>query len=225
MSRALSRHLCLFFVLAAAIGGCGKESENAPPTDIPVASLAGVYAGTFPCEGCPGIPATLWLRTDSTFFFKQAYPKTEERDAMDVYGLGRWSWQAGEQVLVLRGAGPARVFTRADAGELLMQTHTGLEHRLHWNPVQTRFTDSIAMRGIMRPGGEGMWFSECLTGLEAPVQTGGDYRRFVHQYRSTASRGKPAFVELDGRFNWSDNASPQSFRIDRFITIKPDGAC
>jgi hypothetical protein len=68
--------------------------------------LPGTYAGVFPCEGCPGIASTLWLRSDGRFFFRQRYPADNAREAMDAYSLGRWSSIADDRAIELRGAGP-----------------------------------------------------------------------------------------------------------------------
>jgi len=221
----LFRRLSVVCFAAALVGGCGGDAGDESSTELPATSLPGVYSGVFPCETCPGIPTTLWLRSDQRFFLKQEYTATEEHQAMNAYSLGRWSWQAEQQELVLSGAGPERRFTRPDANALVMQTYSALEHRLDRNVGSASFDESILMRGTMRPAGDGMVFSECLTGLAAPVRKGGDYRRFTHQYRSTAARGKPVFVELEGRFSWAADGAPQSVRIERFVTIKADATC
>jgi len=62
------------FLVIALLGGCSDESDRDTSAVLPEASLPGVYAGVFPCDGCPGIAATLWLRTDGRFFFQAAIP-------------------------------------------------------------------------------------------------------------------------------------------------------
>jgi hypothetical protein len=57
------------------------------------------------------------------------------------------------------------------------------------------------------------------------VNTGGEFARFQHQYRSVGGQGKPAYVELEGRFTWDENGSPTSLTITRFVTIKMNEAC
>ncbi|MDA0705319.1 MAG: hypothetical protein O2907_10090 [Proteobacteria bacterium] len=52
-----------------------------------------------------------------------------------------------------------------------------------------------------------------------------DVSRFQHQYRSAGGKGKPAFVEFEGRFAWSIDHSPQALIIEHFVTIKANGRC
>lgn len=219
--------LCRLLPLVACsmIAGCGGASDREPPAGTPISSLPGVYAGTFPCVNCPGIFTTLWLRPDGRYFIRQRYLADENDEEMIAYGLGRWSWVDSDRRAVLRGDGPRRVFTRPDRDTLVMQTDSDLEHRLVRDPEMPDFTSSIRMTGTMRLSGEGAMFTECLTGLEAPVEKGADYRRFLHQYRSVVARGESAFVELEGRFSWSSDDAPASLTIDRFVTVKERRSC
>ena len=84
---------------------------------------------------------------------------------------------------------------------------------------------TIRMAGMMRMRGGSAAFTECLTGLVAPVSKGGDFARFRHQYRSVGGQGKPAFVELEGRYTWSNDGTVKSLIIERFITVKTSEAC
>jgi len=81
------------------------------------------------------------------------------------------------------------------------------------------------MLGTMRMLGDSASFTECLTGFVAPVSKGGDFARFRHQYRSADRRSETIFVELEGRFYWSGDGSVKSLTIERFITVKANGAC
>lgn len=214
--------IALTIVLAA---GCGDEPGNTEPAKLPVASLPGVYAGDFPCDGCPGIATTLWLRADGRFFFRQRYPADGIREAMNVYSLGRWTSFADEDAIELVGAGPRRTFARADVDTLLMRTDSALEHRIERQPTAPDFVETIRMTGTMRLRDDTASFTECLTGFVAPVSRDGDFGRFRHQYRSLIARGEPAYVELEGRFSWSADHTLTSLRIERFVTIKADGSC
>lgn len=215
----------LVFLVIILIGGCSDDRESDSPTELPEASLPGVYAGVFPCDGCPGIASTLWLRADGRFFFRQQYPADNPREATDAYSLGRWISIADEGAIELKGAGPTRTFMRVDRDTLVMRTDSDLEHRLTREPSTTDFSATIRMVGMMRMLGDGASFTECLTGFVAPVSKGGDFARFRHQYRSAVGRGEPAYVELEGRFSWSDDGALKSLIIERFITIKATGAC
>jgi len=144
---------------------------------------------------------------------------------MDAYSLGRWSSIADERTIELRGAGPRRSFMRVDRDTLVMRTDSDLEHRLTRDPAMTDFSATIRMEGVMRMRGDSASFTECLTGFVAPVSKGGDFARFRHQYRSADRRSETIFVELEGRFYWSGDGSVKSLTIERFITVKANGAC
>jgi hypothetical protein len=184
-----------------------------------------VYEGVFPCEGCPGIASTLWLRSDGRFFFRQLFAADDAREAMDVYGLGRWSSISDNRTIELRGAGPTRNFTRMDTDTLIMRTDSDLEHRLARDPTSPEFSATIRLAGMMRRVGASVSFTECLTGLVAPVRKNGDFARFWHHYRIAGRSSEPTYVELEGGFSWSDDGALKSLTIERFITVKTDGAC
>lgn len=213
--------LIVFFL----VGSCGGDGDVESPPNLPINSLPGVYVGVFPCEGCPGIPTTLWLRSDGRFFFEQEYPAVEEREAMSAHNLGRWNWVVDERTLTLQGSGPARRFARQDADTLMMRTDSDLEHRLGRDASAPDFSATIRMVGMARMRGGNAWFTECLTGLEAPVKKDGDFARFRHQYRSAGGQGRAVVVELEGHFSWSPGGAPGSLTIDRFVTVKAEGGC
>ena len=215
----------LVLIGIAQIVACTDDGQDEPPVDASVTALTGVYSGVFPCTGCPGIPTTLWIRADGSYFLGQEYPASDGRDAMTAYSLGRWTWGLEDQELVLRGSGPQRVFTRPDVDSLLMRTASDLDHRLRRDPAAPDFSATVRMAGMMRVSADGASFRECLTGIVAPVSRRGDYARFLHQYRSSAERGKPVYAELDGRFSWSADGAPQSFTIEQFRTIRNDDGC
>jgi hypothetical protein len=207
------------------VAGCSDDVDRDSPVEIPKASLPGVYAGVFPCEGCPGIASTLWLRSDHRYFFRQRYAADDVREAMDAYSLGRWDLVTLDRTIELRGAGPPRRFFRLDRDTLIMRTDSDLEHRLVRDPKAPEFLATIRLAGTMRMLGDSVSFTECLTGLVAPVSNGGDFAGFRHQYRSAGRSSEPTFVELEGRFSWSGNGTLKLLTIERFITVKVNGAC
>ena len=216
----------VFILFAATLAvSCSGEPEQEIQPEVTKAPVPGVYNGTFPCDGCPGIPTSLWLQSDRRFFMRQSYPANDEREALDAFSLGRWAWDADEQRLVLRGAGPSRVFTRPDIDSLLMETGSPLEHRLKRDPAGPDFVSRLAMAGTIRVHDGSASFTECLTGIRVPIERSGDYRRFILQYRSKNPKGAPAYVELEGRFNWTADKTPKSLVIERFISIRPDQSC
>ena len=212
--------------LTLLLGACG-DSHDATPEAPAAKVLPGVWVGVFPCDNCPGIDITLWLRPDERFFIEQRYRAMDGEGSAPTtaYGLGRWRWNSEERILVLDGAGPDRIFERRDADTLLMRTVSPVEHRLRRNSVSPAFSATIRLSGVARRHGDTYVFEECLTGFELPLDTGGDYTRFRRQYRSVVPRGEPAPVEFEGRFTWAADGAPASLRIERFITIREEGRC
>ena len=217
------RLLTVFLIVIFA--GCSDEPETVTPEPLSAASLPGVYSGVFPCDGCPGIATTLWLRADGRFFFEQRYPGDDAQEDIEAHSLGRWRRAAESREIELVGAGPSRSFRRLDQDTLVMLTDSELEHRLTRDPSEPALSASIRMAGIVRTREGSVYFTECLTGLAAPVSRGGDFERFRHQYRSAGGRGKPVYVELEGRFSWSADGAPRSLTIERFVTAKRDTTC
>ena len=220
----VAKQRLLLVITLALIGGCGADQKGDSGTNVAVSSLPGVYAGTFPCDGCPGIHTRLWLQPDGRFFINQHYPAVEGRQATNAHNLGRWHWAEGDHALELDGAGPTRSFSRPNADTLVMRTHSNLEHRLAREPDAPDFSATIRMAGMVNLRGGGATFSECLTGLVVPVEKNREFTRLRHQYRSVGERGRPNYVELEGRFQWSRGVL-QSMTIERFITIKLDAGC
>ncbi|MGI9236410.1 MAG: copper resistance protein NlpE N-terminal domain-containing protein [Woeseiaceae bacterium] len=215
----------ILLLVTLLIVSCGDDREIEPSVVLPDATLPGVYSGVFPCEGCPGIATTVWLRADKRFFFRQQYPADSTREAVDAYSLGRWSTIGEDRAIELAGSGPTRTFMRSDRDTLVMRTDSELEYRLVRDPVSSRFSAIIRMAGIMRMHGRTATFTECWTDFALPVSRGGDYARFRHQYRSAGGRSKPVYVELDGRISWSDDGTPKSLTIERFMTVRGNKTC
>ena len=214
-------------ILAATflIGGCSNGGDDMSSGDSYDPSLPGVYSGTFPCRNCPGIETTLWLRPDKRFFIRQRIPGDADSEAVTTYNLGRWNLIADGRVLDLRGAGPVRSFMRSNRDTLVMRGDAEIEHRLARERVTRGFTSTIAISGVMSVAENKVTFRECLTGLSAAVEKGGDFARFQRQYRNAKAHGEPAFVEFEGRFIWSGNDALKSFAIERFVSIKENQSC
>lgn len=216
--------IAILFALVL-VGSCGSDRDADSPLSLPETSLPGVYSGLFPCEGCPGIPTTLWIRSDGRFFIELRYPAVDERAAMNAYSLGRWNWIADERIVLLKGSGPMRRFARPDTDTLIMQTDSDLEHRLVRDAASPEFSATISMVGMMRMRGGNAWFTECSTGFEVPVNKAGDFARFRHQYRSASGQGAAVVTQLEGRFSWARDGTPESLTIDRHVTVKTEGGC
>lgn len=222
-------NLCRAFFAAVVIvlSGCGNVEKTEAPAAPPPDSLPGVYSGIFPCDNCAGIDTAIWLREDGRFVIEQAY-LVDDPDAGTATistSLGYWNWRSDEQVLELAGSGPHKVFRRPDHDKLLLQTASDTPHLLSRSSAQFEFDSVMNMRGTIDKSGDSYSFTECLTGLTAPVATSGDYKRFWRQYRSVPRREAVAPVELNGRFVWAENDEPEMLVIERFITIRANDAC
>ena len=219
------RALPFVIAISALVAACGDAaSERARTTFSPPAGPApDVYRGVFPCEDCPGIDTTLWLRADGTFFWRQRYLDEAGAVTTTGYNVGRWHADA-DGTLVLTGSGPSRRLELADADTLRLVTPSAGEHRLTRDPGGEPFTDRVRIEGLAVVENNTTTVSECRTGLEAPAG-GADLSRFVRQYRSLGYRGRPAFVELEARFEWSDDGALRSIAVDRFVTIKAGRTC
>lgn len=213
----------LTFMLITLVAACSDAGRNDPPgLTPPMGPTPDVYTGMFPCDNCPGIESTLWLRSDETFFWQQRYLDTSGEPATTAHNFGRWEI-VPEGVLVLRGAGPDRRFKPAEPDALLMVTPSASEHRLS-SASHSPFADRVRIEGIATVEDGTAVISECRTGLRAPAR-GADMRRFLRQYRSLGYRGEPVLVELEARFDWSDEGAIRSFAVERFVRMKANGVC
>lgn len=209
-------------VLAVLLAACGADDEQAEPP-LSAATLPGVYVGVFPCDGCPGIPTSIWIRADAIYLLEQRY--STEDAPQSIASLGRWSWSPADATLALDGAGPPRVFTRPDADTLLLQTPSTLEHRVDRDAARRWLDVTIPLRGTVYPAPGGDAFGECVTGMRVPLARNLDYPSFARQYRHISGAGRPVFVEFDGRFRWHDDGSVAAVAMERFSTIRSGGQC
>ena len=83
----------------------------------------------------------------------------------------------------------------------------------------------MRLSGMTQILGSDVSFTECLTGLEAPVIEGGDFPSFRNQVRSVGRLREPVYVEFEGRFDWTHDGAPQSVTIQRFITVRAETGC
>ena len=234
MTRRLT---CILALATAVLAGCGRDSrdEIEPRTPMP-ATVAGVYAGKFPCSNCAAIEATLWLRPDGRFFFRQVFvddpasataagKKPQAPSA--TYALGYWSWDEIAAETVLRGAGPERRLVVRDAEHVELRIASSIEHVLVRDAGQPRIEDRIILDGESAVTDAGATFKECLTGLTFPVADAGALRELKRQHRRMNPRGKIALTTVEGHLVAAGNASTTSERlvVDKFIAIKPGTGC
>ena len=222
---------------AAALLGCSRDSGTNPEPRTPMpATLAGVYAGELPCSNCTAIEATLWLRPDGRFFFRQRL--TGDAQGTDsaadtaggpttMYGLGHWSWDEISAEAVLRGAGPERRLTVPDDRHLQLRVPSPVQHVLARDAAAPPFADRVTLDGESSVQENGATFVECLTGLRWPIADAGAYRELRRKHRSMNPRGKVALTTIEGHLVTTTTESTTSERlvVDRFITMKPGQGC
>lgn len=79
-----------YFIFLAAIlllSAC-TTSQPIQKTPINPETLAGIYHGLLPCEGCPGIDVDLELKADFTFVETSTF---QERDVRPITVYGKWN--------------------------------------------------------------------------------------------------------------------------------------
>ena len=175
------RRLPTMIALTVLLGSCGRDTaSDLEPRTPPPPTLTGVYAGELPCSNCAAIEATLWLRPDGRFFFRQrlrdeAASSAPAHAATTTYGLGRWTWDEIAAQAVLRGAGPERRLVVRDEQHLQLRVPSSTPHVLARDPAPSPFADRITLDGESAVTEKGATFKECLTGLVLPVADAGAY--------------------------------------------------
>jgi copper homeostasis protein (lipoprotein) len=223
-------------LLAALQAGCDSSVQEKPEPRTPMpAGIAGVYAGEFPCSNCSAIKATLWLRPDGRFFFRQRFvddAKSSEKSASPAatttYGLGRWDWDEITAELVLRGSGPERRLVVSDAEHLALRAASPVPQVLQRDHSEPAFKDRITLDGESALTENGATFKECRTGLVLPVVVdAGAYRQLRHHHRTMNASGKLALTMLEGHLVTAGDGATTSERlvVDQFISIKPGTGC
>jgi hypothetical protein len=227
--------LAPILALAALLSSCGRDSagNTEPRTPLP-ATLAGVYAGELPCSNCAAIEATLWLRPDGRFFYRQRLRDDGSSSATNAsqvpsttYGFGRWSWDEVAAEAVLRGAGPERRLIVRDEQHLQLRVPSPVEHVRTRDAAAPGFDDRVTLDGESAITENGATFKECLTGLALPVVDAGAYRELRRQHRRLNPRGKIALTTIEGHIVAAQTGSTTSERlvVDRFMTMKPGQGC
>jgi hypothetical protein len=223
----------LTFVLAlgaALLYGCGADSRDdaAQRTPMPE-TLAGVYEGEFPCSNCGAIHATLWLRPDGRFFFRQRFvddaASATAQPPSTTYGLGRWAWDEIAAETVLRGPGPERRLAVRDERRLQLRVSSPIEHVLTRDDSAPRFEDRLTLDGESAVADNGATFTECSTGLKLPVADAGAYRELRRKHRTMNARGKVALTTVEGHLVYGASTTSERLVIDKFIAIKPGTGC
>lgn len=77
----------VFLTVILLLSAC-TTSQPTQKTQIEPISIAGLYTGLLPCEGCPGIEVELNLKDDFTFAETSTY---QERDVRPITVYGKWN--------------------------------------------------------------------------------------------------------------------------------------
>jgi hypothetical protein len=220
-----SRSFIAFALCAVVVAGCGRDAGPDPEATTPApAALPGIYAGQFPCSNCANVGATLWVRGDGRFVFRQSFNGGEGAGSEMTYALGRWTWDDRSAELVLRGPGPERRLAVLDTDRLKLRAASPIEHVLARDATATALQDRLRLDGESTATKEGVvTFTECLTGLPLRVADAGAFKELRRQQRVMNPRGKVALTTVDAHL--AHVPSGEVLVVDRFVTIKPGIAC
>jgi hypothetical protein len=220
------RSLTALVLLGGVIAGCSRDHGDDADTPTPApATLPGVYAGQFPCSNCTGVGATLWLRDDQRFFFRQAFTGGEGAVGTEMtYALGHWAWDEHAAEVVLRGAGPERRLAVLDTDRLRLRVASSIEHVLTRDMSDPAFKDRLRLDGESTATKDNVvTFTECLTGLPLRVAEAGAFKELRRQQRVMNPHGKVALTTVDAHL--AHVSSGEVLVVDRFLTIKPGKPC
>lgn len=222
----MSRSKLAALAACCALLGCrgGDENTAREPTPMP-ADLPGNYSGTFPCDNCAKIAATLWLRADERFFFRQTYVDEQGASTSTAYSLGRWHWDETAAELVLAGPGPERRLAVAADGTLLLKTSSPLPHTLAADASIAEFSDRLELRGESGLGERNVWFRECYTGLEMGVAETKGYRELRRLHRELGSRSKAALATVEAHFVPAGDSPHATLVVERVLRMQPRTGC
>jgi len=220
------RSLTALMSLGVVVAGCGRgHGDDADATTPEPTTLAGVYAGQFPCSNCTSVGATLWLRGDQRFVFRQSFTGGEGAVGTEMtYALGRWTWDEHAAEVVLHGPGPERRLTVVDADKLQLRVASPIEHVLARDASDPAFKDRVRLDGESVATKDGVvTFTECLTGLPLRVAEAGAFKELRRQQHVMNPRGKVALTTVDAHL--AHVSSGEVLVVDRFLTIKPGKSC
>jgi hypothetical protein len=217
----------IVILAAALLCGCGAHRSSEDSTaSVDLATLPGVYVGTFPCLNCPGADARLWLRPDGVFFLREDFRADEVSEAERSYALGRWAWDTATSELVLRGRGPERRFAYAPPGRLQMQV-PGAPHVLERDATARRFADRLPLEGKYDSSEGFGTFLECVTGLRFAVRGDADGPSLRRRHRAVSPADRALWVSIEAHIVYADpgGAPTESLAVDRVVTLRPGGEC
>jgi hypothetical protein len=230
MSKHAPRHGKIFgaSLLLAVLAACSRQSSDDEGTTKPVPpGLPGVYAGAFPCSNCESIAATLWIRDDGRFFWRQSYAGAANAPDDRTYSFGLWAWDERAGEVVLQGRGPARRLVPLDADRLELRTASPVQHRLARDPSSPPFRDSAPLEGESTIVGNGATFTQCVTGLAWPVAAAGALKELRRQHRVQNATHKIALTTIEGHLTTvtEGETTREVLVIDKVVGLKSGAGC
>lgn len=158
---------------------------------------------------------TVTLFPDGTFRLRDR----REGAAEPVLDVGQWAQEVeGGVRMVLRGIDNSRrAFREIGVDKLVADDGTELRRTEKTDPIDGKFR----LAGMYRDAQDGGLFTACLVGRTYGVAPGGAEPELEKAWvDATPSREASLYVEIIGGF---DNNN--SITVDRFLTLKRDGAC
>ena len=221
MVRAL--HNAVALLVAGSLVGCGGSQDAVEKVTPQPSDLPGVYAGSFPCSNCDSIAATLWLRADGRFFFRQSYVGGEPSTEPSSYALGRWHWDEHAAEIVLAGAGPERHIVPDGEHRLRLATASPIPHVLALDASAPAFDDRIRIDGDSVIVEHAAAFTECVTGLHFDVAETKGYEELRRQHRLLNSRGAAALTSVEAHLAMVGGR--EWLVVDKVLGLKPGAHC
>jgi copper homeostasis protein (lipoprotein) len=231
MRTPLPSVIALAALAASLVGGCSAARNTPGERAIAlVANLPATYAGTLPCEGCPGVDFQLMLRRDNLYLLRTRYRRRDSAAIGRFDELGTWMLAADSTAVRLsNGRGDVTValpiiddstLVVPEPGRAVAADTTGrLLRRLTARPP---FAARLQMRGILTEKS----FRECTTGLT--LDLGPVPPNQISRIREQLQRGG-VLVALEGMVAPSrtgeGTGDAQELHIARIESVLPGDTC
>lgn len=214
-----------------AIAGVSASPATQPAISLGI-ELPATFFGVVPCADCPGVAQTLTLRTDGLYRLRRTYLSKPEGPFTE---LGRWTAEAGGQVLRLRSGSQTTLFAVRDDVSLRLLDRLGQPIRSTANLDLRRSTavepigESLRWRGDFLYLADAATFTDCASGMRWPVAMAEGYLAAERDYvQSRSEPGAPLLVNLDGRLEWRpamEGEPREHLVIERFAGSQPGATC